>query len=378
MALTKLSSALLTNYSGQSYSEMPQYNDLDLYSDAWQVDVKDTEGSTGDKEYHWQNTQWTTWHGYYRAIPDLAAVIDKKALWVTNDFEIKGSDEIKARWENIKGFGKETLTTIFNNLVTTYTIAGDVFAEIIRDKKGRIINLMVKNPGTMKIVTNDRGYLLRYEQTANLGGIQVTKVFDPKDILHLPWNKVADECHGISTIEKLKEIIDMLIEARRDLRVVFHRYVKPLMITEIDSDSDAKLEEFKAKFNLAWKKGENMFIPKGVVSTERFSIPQFSTLDPIPWIKLLQRQFLMAEGIPSIILGNSADEDTEASSKVVYLAFEQVVKYNQRFLEEQLKNQLNMDIKFKFDASLLSDLKGDEKKDGPMNSQSKMNAGKQP
>jgi len=170
----------------------------------------------------------------------------------------------------------------------------------------------------------------------------------------------------------------MLVEARRDLRVVFHRYVKPLMITEVDADDTTKIASFKAEFNRAWKKGENMFIPKGIVSTERFSIPQFSTLDPIPWIKLLQRQFLMAEGIPSIILGNSADEDTEASSKVVYLAFEQVIKYNQKFLEEQLKSQLNLEVNFKFEASLLDDLKGDEKKDGNITTQSKMNPGKQP
>ena len=121
-----------------------------------------------------------------------------------------------------------------------------------------------------------------------------------------------------------------------------------------------------------------MFIPKDTVKTERFSIPQFSTLDPIPWIKVLQRQFLMAEGIPSVILGNSAEEDTEASAKVVYLAFEQVVKYNQKFLEEQFNAQLNLDIKFKFEASLLDELKKDDKKDGEINTKSKMNPGKQP
>ena len=59
----------------------------------------------------------------------------------------------------------------------------------------------------------------------------------------------------------------------------------------------------------------------------------------------------MAEGVPEVILGHG-EETTEATSKILYLAFQQMIEYNQLFLEEQLKLQLGLDIEFNFPASI--------------------------
>lgn len=373
MPTTKISSADYTDMSSIDYDDTAAYSDATKFPYQWEIENLDTEGPTGQEEVSYQ-TDWSKWHAYYREIAELAAVIDKKAEWtVGKGYQLTAPEETKNRIKRIKGFGKDTFNSIMHNAVRTYTICGDFFAEIIRDKKGRLVNLKPLNPGSMKIVINKKGFILRYEQTAQLGTKRMVMKFKPTDILHLAWNRIADEMHGISTIQKLEGIIQMLVEAKKDLRVVFHRYVKPLLITEVDSDDTTKIAAFKAKLDSAVEKGENMIIPKDVATVERVSIPQYSTLDPLPWIKLLQRQFLVAEGVPAIVLGAAAEEDTEASAKIAYLAFQQMIEANQLFLEEQLKAQLGLDIEFEFPASIEPDLMTDERKDGQLNKQPQLN-----
>jgi len=362
-----------TDYTGQyalDYEDTAQYGDTTTYTNVWQINNKSTDGASGQTDYTWQNNDWTKWHGYYRKIPELAAIIDKKAQWVVGKgFKLKGSAETKNRIRRIKGYGKDTFNSIMANLVRTYTIAGDAFAEIIRDKKGRLINLKPLAPDSIKIVVNPQGMIKEYIQTANLPHQKEKTItrFDKDDILHLAWNRIADEIHGISTIEKLELTIQMMQEIKRDMRVIFHRYVKPLLITEVDTDDATEIASFKTQLDKAVEKGENLIIPKGTANVDRVSIPQYSTLDPLPWVRYLEKEFIRAEGIPQVILGSSSEEDTEASAKIVYLAFEQMVRYNQLFLEDQLKAQMNLDINFEFPASIEPSLLEDNKKDGQIN-----------
>ncbi|NOR85269.1 hypothetical protein GQ473_04065, partial [archaeon] len=95
-------------------------------------------------------------------------------------------------------------------------------------------------------------------------------------------------------------------------------------------------------------------------------IPQYSTLDPIPWIHQLQRRFIIANGVPEIILGHGSDT-TEASSKILYLAFQQMIEGGQRFIEEQVKAQLDIEINLEFPASLEPAMQQDISKERNMN-----------
>jgi hypothetical protein len=156
-------------------------------------------------------------------------------------------------------------------------------------------------------------------------------------------------------------------EAMNDLRVVFHRYVKPLWIFSVDTDDAAQVQAFKNKVDQTIEKAENLVVPKDTVaSIERISIPQFSTLDPLPWVQLLQREFLKAEGMPSIIMGGSGG--SEAESKILYLTWQQIIEFNQMFLEEQIKSQLGIDVKFQFPADIAPDINRDTSKDAKTNS----------
>jgi hypothetical protein len=352
--------------SSAVYSDMT--NQLSDYS----VDPLDTEGATGYGETTYQ-TDWMKWHGYYRAIPELQAVIDAKARWTVG----KGyKSSQKKILDQIRGFGKDTFNSILYNAIRTYTIGGDFFAEIIRDNGGTLINLKPLNPGSIKIVTNAYGMIVRYEQMMGTN----KQTWRPEQMFHLAWNRVADEIHGISTIQKCEDIILMRNESMTDMKTVFHRYVKPMIISKIDSDDPAEIAAFKTKMDRAVALGENMIIPKDAVELEHMSIPSNSTLDPLPWIQLLQKFFIISEGVPEVILGSGKD-NTEASSKISYLAFQQMVEHNQLFLEEQIKAQLDIEIELEFPASIdpaatgsgssttqTKSISSDENKDGKINS----------
>jgi hypothetical protein len=215
----------------------------------------------------------------------------------------------------------------------------------------------------MTIVVDNKGMLKRYEQ--NIGTSSPIK-FKVEDIFHLSWNRIGDEIHGISCVEKIETIILMRAEAMDDLKTVFHRYVKPLWVWMLDTDDTTEIAAFKSKADETVKNSENIYIPKGAAEAERVSVPQYSTLDPLPWIDSLTQYFYQATGMPDVILG-SAKQTVEASAKILYLAFQQSIEKNQLFLEENIKAQLGFDVNFEFPASIQSDLLQDESKDGNSN-----------
>ena len=115
------------------------------------------------------NENWSQWFGYYKTIPELAAVIDAKATWTVG----KGfkADEITTMLlDTIKGFGKDTFNTIIENQIRTYQIGGDSYAEIIRDDEDNLINLKPLDPGVMRHIVNRQGIVIRFEQLSKVKG----------------------------------------------------------------------------------------------------------------------------------------------------------------------------------------------------------------
>ena len=344
MAEHKIEQATTTNINSTKYADTAaNSSDFNLTVNAAQEAVYEYDPA------------WLKWKGFYDIIPELQASIDKKAIWTVGK-GYKTDEKTKKILKKIRGNGKDTFNSIMYNLVRTFTICGDAFAEIIRKKtflgigKGELINLKPISPGTMRIIANDKGIITGYEQRTSTGP---NIKFKPEQIFHLSWNRLADAPHGISAIEKLKEIMEARLEATKDLRLVFHRYVKPLIISTVDTDDETEIRNYKAKLDRAISLGENLIIPEGTVKNfERVSIPQYSTLDPLPWIKTLQEYFIISEGVPKLILGHSSDT-TEASGKIVYLSFQQMVEFNQLFLEENCEAQLDIIIEYNFPADLM-------------------------
>jgi len=333
-------------------------------------------GSVDNAEYpEWGNPKWPIWLGYYQMVPELRAVIDAKATWSVGK-GYQADAETKAILNKIKGMGKDTFNNILHNAVKTYTVGGDFFAENIRhDTKGTLLNLKPLTPSTINILSNRRGIIKRYVQRTAEGDIK--NKFNPEEMFHLPWNRIGESIHGQSTVEAIESTILSFNEAYADMKTIFHRYVKPLIISVVDTDDTAEISAYKNKLDKAVENGENMVVPKGTLDKmERMSIPQYSTLDPLPWIQQLQRRFVIAEGVPEVILGHG-QSTTEATSKILYLAFQQTIEYNQNFIQEQIDSQLDLKINLEFPASLEPAMQTDVAKErNPNNFQMKHDAKK--
>lgn len=348
MSETNISSAAVGDYANTETS--------------FSVDSVSTDGAQDQKETEWTNSKWGQQLGYYKKIPEITAAIDAKATWTIGKGFISNPITELCLMQ-IKGFGKDTFNSILENAIRTYHIGGDAFLEIIRDDKGKLINLKPLDPSTIKIIANRQGIIKRYEQTAKIKGNE--KKFSTDEILHLARKRVADEIHGVSLIDAVEDIILMRNEAMSDMKKLMHRHVKPINKFILDTDDPVKIAAFKAKADAATSDGENLYIPKGAVEQELISVPTNSTLNPLPWIDRLNQYFFQATGVPQIIVGGS-QEMTEATAKIAYLAFEQTIEEEQLYIEEQVLSQLNLEIELEFPASLKNEMLNDEGKSESM------------
>ena len=322
----------------------------------YSVDAQSTDGAGDQNETTWSMSQWSQHLGYYKTIPELQTAIDAKANW-TMGAGFEADETTQLLLMNIKGNGKDSFNSIIANMMRVYTIGGDAFSEIIRSKKGFLINLKPLDPSSIIIVQNSKGRIKRYEQRSKTK--TPNKRFSPNKILHLSRKRLADEMHGISVVPSVEWIILARNEAMNDWKRVLHRNIDPLWIFHLDTDDTAKIAAFKTKMDAARKNGECMYIPKGAVVPELVTTAQNASLNPLAWIDRLNDYFFQAVNVPQIIIGN-AKEFTDASGKIVYLSYEQSVKGEQLYIEEQILGQLNLEIALTFPASLQTDAISDQ------------------
>jgi hypothetical protein len=322
-------------------------------------DSADTTGANGRSEITYQNPDWQEDYGIYCTIPEFKKAVDTKALW-TIGAGFEADEPTKLLLSRVKGNGKDSFNSILKNMIKCKTISRDSFAEIIRDEDGVFSNLKPLNSGSMRIVQNKQGMIIRYEQVGDK-----IKKFKPEDIFHLSHDRIADEIKGTRVIESLKWLITARAEAMSDWKRVLHRNISPLIIWHLDTDNSTEIAAFKAKTDAATALGENMYIPKGTVVPEVLSTAQNATLNPTTWINQLGDYFFQAVNVPQIIIGQGK-EFTDASGKIVYLAYEQSVKEEQLYVEEQVLGQLNIEIKLTFPASLQNELISSRDKDSDM------------
>lgn len=328
--------------------------DMNTAVDDYSVSHASIDESDGNIETFYDNPNWGEYLGYYKQIPELKQAIDALARWTAG----KGYTADNLTMINlnlITGWGEDTFDSILMNLLITKKINGDAFAEIIRDEKsGLLVNLKPLNPSKIRIVTNRKGIIVRYEEI-NSGG--KNKRFKPEQIFHLSNDRIANENHGVSVVESCKWVIDARNEAMSDWRMILHRNLAGVRIIEVDEDDTTQLNTLKEQWRDAINKGEVLILPKGTAQVQNINAP----VNPESWIRYLENFFYQAVGVPKIILGGS-QEFTEASSKIGYLTFEQVYMTEQRLLEEDIRNQLILEITFDRPVSLKDDIVGSEAK----------------
>jgi hypothetical protein len=323
------------------------------------VTPQSTDGATGQDEYTWQNTKWTTYWGYFNTIPELKSALLMKATWdVGKGYET--DSETRVILDHISGWGKDTFLDILFNMDLISRLSGDAYAEIIRDKEtGTLLNLKVLDPESMKIVVDSKGIIKRYEQVSKI--TNKTIKFEPEDIFHLSHNRLADQIHGISDIVSMEQTILAELENFTDLKKIMHRQARPMIMFKVGTDDATKIEAFKNKMDQAVLKGENIYIPddKSTLSYEVIQLNISSTI--MAWRDDIRNKFYRTLGLPLIVFGSSGS--TESGGKIEYLAHEQVFSHDQLFIEEQVWNQLYLKIKLNSPVTLLENLQRDERKD---------------
>lgn len=335
------------------------------YVTDYSVATRNTDAATGQEETYWQNPRWNIQLGYYSNCEELKMAIDAKAMWTIGK-GFTANPLTTLALSTIKGSGRDTFNSILENMIRTSEIGGDSFAEIIRDEDGKLVNLKPLDPGSIKIVADKNGLILRYEQ--NMKNSKRVVKFRPEEIFHIVNNRVADEIHGTSTVDTVEWIVLALKEAMTDYKKLLHRNVHPTRIWHLDTDVPSKILAFKNKVSASKGEGEDIFIPKGAVETELATVPENSSLNPMPWISVLTGKFYKTVGCPEIIIGGS-QELTQTAAQIAYLAFEQVVEQKQLYIEEQVLSQLNLEIELSFPASLQNNLLSDAAKDGTQDQQ---------
>ena len=349
MPETNISSAVVTSNQQEDFS----------------VDTQSTDAQSADGLTRWNNNKWTQYFGYYKTIPELNTTIDARATWTIGKGFTTDLAETAMILNNIRGYGNpDTFNTLLENMIRTMIIAGDSFAEIIRDEDRNFINLKPLDPGSITIVVNGKGLIEFYEQTSKTK--KAPEKFMPDKIFHLARNRVADEIHGVSVIEKLEQIILMRNEAMNDYKRVMHRNVDPLVVITADTDNPTKIAKIKRDWEKVKKESETWVVPKGVIVPEIFGVSPNATLDPKTWIDQLNDYFYEAVGVPKVIVGGSKGF-TDASEKIVYLAFEQSVKEDQLYIQEQVGQQLGIQIELLFPASLENEVLAAKQPEKPVN-----------
>lgn len=303
------------------------------------------------------NPQFNKWHGYYRKIPEFRAVINKLASW-TFGRGIKADKGNEAKLKKIKGWGKDSSRTVLKNLWRVALICGDAFGHIVKDGQGRMTNLKPLNSQNVSIVANDKGIIIGYELST-----VPNKRYSPEEIFHLSYERLGDEIHGIPFAEALESMILTRNELIADLRVLYHRNIKPIQFFEVETSDTDKLTDIATTINNAYAKTENVIIPHGVIKEiKKTNTPQYGNLDSLNFLKFVVRQFVTACGVPEVVMG-WGEETTEASSKIIYLAFQQEIEDMQLYIQEMAEIQLNIKFNLEFPASLEGELQQDQKKD---------------
>ena len=360
MALSDPTSMIEVELNDISYTagQEPWNKNLDQYT----FDSQDTEVNNYIPD-------WTKWHGIYRSIPEARSTIDTWCNWVIGKV-LKMDGKTKKIVDRIEGNGKITFRKILKNVLRVSCICGDGFADINKDKAGRLINLKPLNPGSIKIKADKGGMISKYEQIASTQvDAQVLENWGPGEMFHILNDPIADEIHGIPELEKTYNIMKWKHQSMSDMAVVFHRYVFPTLDIYAKTDDPTELAHIEDIYKKSVKNMNNRVIPVNTVEkVERVAIPQFATLDPLPWQKFLRSYHTESSNVPEIVRGKS-DEVSLAAGKLNVFAYKEKVIMRQLEYSEEIKQQLGLTISFEAPPNLDVEMDNDAKaaKDNSLN-----------
>jgi len=328
--------------------------DLDGSITDFSVDSKILDSPSPEGETVYMDNNWSTYLGYYRTTM-LKAPLDSLAIWSVGK-GYTADDRTNTILDNITGRGDESFTEIlFNGFICMKISEIGSFAEIIRNDNGTLINLKPLNTGTMAVIENAKGRIIRYEQRI---GKKKPITFKPEQIFHRTNDRLGDSGRGTSVVESIKWIIDAREEAMRDWRRISHR--SSVRILYVDEDDKTRRTNLKTDYKEAIDKGQLLILPikKGDGEFVDLQLPPVQAFTD--WIRYLDNLFYQAVRIPKTIA--TSEGTTEAGGKMGHVNFEPIYTWEQKQLEDDLWNQLAIKVKFNRPPSLMNNLQQDEQK----------------
>ncbi len=318
------------------------------------------------------------WDAFNR-VPKLKSAIIMKGIWTIG----KGyncSPRTKVYLDHINGNGKQTFRDLLFSAIITKQVARDAYLHIVKSHENKsaenpkgIINLIMLDPANMVQIYNKSGQIIRYElltakpkngvvnKIKNLvTGSHTVTAFEPDEIFHLTNHQFAGETHGRSVPEMCEKIILADDENFDICRRVAKYHSVPFIIFTLGSDDATTKTTIKANIKDARETGDDMILTADPNILKAEPVPINPSTFLMEWRNQNNEEFYRAVGMPMVLFGGGG---TEANGKTSYLGHETVFEHDQRYIEEQIREQLGFDIDLNSPASLLENLQMDEQKD---------------
>lgn len=329
MADYNLSNATTTDFSNQVPDFIVESKSLDIAND-------------NNEETYVYFDKATENFGYYFNHPQVSSPINALATWTVSRGWTTEDELLKQELEHVTGMGKDTFDTIMWNHEVTKLIVGDAFIEFVRGKKDIIINMIPISPERVKVVVKG-SRIIRYEIWN--GKKWVTKKIE--EMLHSHNKRIGDQVHGTSLIQANKKVIDALLEANDDERVIKHRD-KALGIVYYKTNNAGKITYANEQIEKAVKNGEMVGLPEDTAKIDPY--PSRSSEDRQSWLQYLENLNYQTGGVPRSIA--TSDGTSEVGGKMGHVIFEPIYTKEQVDLEGDLWSQQAIQIKFNRPPSL--------------------------
>jgi len=299
----------------------------------------DTTSATGETYVYFEKA--TEDFGYYFNHPQVSSPINSLATWSVSRGWTTEDTILEQELKHVSGMGKDTFETVMWNHEVVKLAVGDAFLEVLR-KKDIIINMIPISPERVKVVLKG-ARIIRYEIWN--GKKWVKK--QPEEILHSQNKRIGDQTHGTSLIQSNKKVIDALLEANDDERLIKHRD-KALGIAYYKTNNEGKITFANAQIAKAVEDGDMLGVPDDTVKIEPY--PSKSSEDRQNWLQYLENLNYQTGGVPRSIA--TSDGTSEVGGKMGHVIFEPIYTKEQVDLEGDLWNQQAIEIKFNRPPSL--------------------------
>lgn len=329
--------------------------DFKNYVDDVEIDTKSLL-TPSEKETRVGNSDFPKWYGYFLQVPEVHSAWIMKSNWIIGKgYEVKNARKAE-ELDLITGNGYQTFQDLLFNAHLIMKINGRSYTEKVFDKEGNLINLKTLDPQRVTDIYNQQGRITAFEYTQPTGKM---KRFKPEEIFFLQNCNLG--LQGVSPLEPLEKSILAMNEAFSDAKKIMRYQGRPFILWKLKTDDQTKIDAWLVKLQNARNLGEDLAIPDddGTVEHEVIQIQPSPFISE--WRNSLIRGFYRQIGMPLVLFGQA--ESTESGSKMEVWGHETVWKAEQKYIEDQVKAQLGIELKLVPPQSLLPNLQTDEMKD---------------